>query len=534
MNVGKGASATANGPNLVKSLARFGFGLALALCSSLLTRVLPAGGTLAVVDWSVAIHLLNALVGGPLAWLGGVAGELATISRFGVPRPRGLALVAGMALPGLAALLLRRRVRHRPVGSSLRALDSYGVLFSFALVGGLVGGTLASYLTFRGFHPFAALIWIAGSMAGTLLAVPLLLTAVEVWLPGLLVEPGATGASPWRLAGGRRRFVAALVGTLLLGLVVALLGRQLPAAEGWLHLLLVLPVLWAAEYGGQRAGVVAASIAGLSFLAVRTLVPHPGTAFAGHLEALGVLPPLILFSLIGAVRGAAWERERALTASLETANRKLREDLEQTVRAFSTAIEAKDHYTDEHVNRVGEYALAVGRRLGLAGEDLVALHWAAMLHDLGKIGVPEQVLNKPGPLSEAERQRVLEHPEIGARILSHIPGMRAAAPLVLHHQERWDGRRDGLYPGYPTGIAGEQIPLGARVIAVVDTFDALTSDRPYRRARPFDEAVAELEREGGRQFDPRVVEVFVELLAERPWAVAGETMPNSARALCGG
>jgi HD-GYP domain-containing protein (c-di-GMP phosphodiesterase class II) len=284
-----------------------------------------------------------------------------------------------------------------------------------------------------------------------------------------------------------------------------------------LLLLLILPVVWGAERAGLRGGVTAASVAGLSLLALRTLAPPEGRALDAHLEALATLPPLVLFSLVGALRGAAWDRERALAASLERANRELRDELEQSVRALSSALEAKDAYTDEHVARVAGYALALGRDFGLAGAGLEALGWAARLHDLGKIGVPERVLGKPGPLDAEERALVRRHPEIGARILSHLPGMSAAAPLVLHHQERWDGGREGPFAGYPSGLAGDAIPLGARIIAVVDAFDAMTTDRPYRAARPLEVAVEELRRESGRQFDPVVVERFLDLLARRPW-----------------
>jgi HD-GYP domain-containing protein (c-di-GMP phosphodiesterase class II) len=112
---------------------------------------------------------------------------------------------------------------------------------------------------------------------------------------------------------------------------------------------------------------------------------------------------------------------------------------------------------------------------------------------------------------------VERHPEIGARILENVEGLEGAAPLVRHHQERYDGRSDGEFPGYPRGIAGEAIPLGARIIAVVDAFDAMTTDRAYRRARPAARAADVLRDERGRQFDPRVVDVFLELLEERPW-----------------
>jgi HD-GYP domain-containing protein (c-di-GMP phosphodiesterase class II) len=159
----------------------------------------------------------------------------------------------------------------------------------------------------------------------------------------------------------------------------------------------------------------------------------------------------------------------------------------------------------------------VGEGMGVAGHDLEMLFFASMLHDIGKIGVPESVLGKPSGLDLEEARAMRRHPEIGARILRDLDVLRDAAPLVLHHQERYDGRRDGKYPGYPSGIAGEAIPLGSRIIAVVDAFDAMTTDRPYRKALAPETAVGELRREAGRQFDPRVVETFVALLAEHPW-----------------
>jgi HD-GYP domain-containing protein (c-di-GMP phosphodiesterase class II) len=166
---------------------------------------------------------------------------------------------------------------------------------------------------------------------------------------------------------------------------------------------------------------------------------------------------------------------------------------------------------------VSAFAHEVGRRLGLAERDLELLQIASALHDIGKIGIPEHVLNKPGRLDADERTVIERHPEIGARILENVDGLQSAAALVLHHQERYDGCRDSDFPGYPAGLAGEAIPLGARIIAVVDAFDAMTTDRAYRRARPVEAAVEVLRQERGRQFDPAVVKAFVELLAERPW-----------------
>lgn len=184
----------------------------------------------------------------------------------------------------------------------------------------------------------------------------------------------------------------------------------------------------------------------------------------------------------------------------------------RTVVELLVALHAVDPSTTDHLWRVAERATALGQALGLSHDELRILWYAALLHDVGKIGVPDEVLRKEGALTATERAVVQLHPEIGALLLEEIEGLEAAAPLVLHHQERYDGRRDGCYPGYPAGLAGEAIPLGARILAVVDAFDAMTSDRPYRPGLSPDAAVEELRREAGRQFDPGVVAAFLAVL----------------------
>jgi putative nucleotidyltransferase with HDIG domain len=179
------------------------------------------------------------------------------------------------------------------------------------------------------------------------------------------------------------------------------------------------------------------------------------------------------------------------------------------------ALHEIDPPTLDHQWRVARRAVALGEALGLGDRETRALWYGGLLHDIGKIGVPEEVLGKRGPLTRTERAQVQIHPELGAAILEDLEGLEEVARLVLHHQERWDGRRDTRYPGYPTGLAGEAIPLGARILAVVDAYDAMTSDRPYRRGLPPRTAAAELQRAAGRQFDPRVVAAFLGVVEEQ-------------------
>ncbi len=184
----------------------------------------------------------------------------------------------------------------------------------------------------------------------------------------------------------------------------------------------------------------------------------------------------------------------------------LTEAFQGTVAVLADAIEAKDPYTRGHCENVADLAVKVGKRLGLGGADLESLKYAALLHDVGKIAVADSILLKPGRLSGEEYETICRHSVIGRDLVSRIPGLSSVAPLVLYHHERVDGT------GYPKGLRGEDIPLGARIIAVVDALDAMISVRPYRTARTLLEAIDELHRCAGVQFDPLVVAVVEQIL----------------------
>jgi HD-GYP domain-containing protein (c-di-GMP phosphodiesterase class II) len=171
--------------------------------------------------------------------------------------------------------------------------------------------------------------------------------------------------------------------------------------------------------------------------------------------------------------------------------------------ALSEAVEACDPYTRGHSRRVARMAYDVGLRLGCDEVRLSLLRLGGALHDVGKLAVSDAVLNKPGPLTADEILMVRAHPEIGARMVALDKSLLPSLPAVLHHHERWDGE------GYPTGRAGVEIPLEARVLAVVDSFDAMTSDRPYRLAMPAEDAIEEVDRCAGTQFDPDVAVAFL-------------------------
>jgi len=183
----------------------------------------------------------------------------------------------------------------------------------------------------------------------------------------------------------------------------------------------------------------------------------------------------------------------------------LRESYEATLDAMVSAIESRDCETKHHCRRVQAYATLVAGRMGVKGETLRDVNYGALLHDVGKIGVPDKILLKPGKLTEDEWKVMRNHTLIGYKMISRIKFLKGAADVVLYHHERWDGK------GYPYGIAGESIPLSARIFSVVDAYDAITSKRVYKDAIPSATARAEIERCAGEQFDPRVVESFLKI-----------------------
>ena len=208
---------------------------------------------------------------------------------------------------------------------------------------------------------------------------------------------------------------------------------------------------------------------------------------------------------------------RRKNEELEGANREilqmsetLRDTYDGTLEALVTALDARDRETKGHSTRVTDYTLDVARRLGLqsgtpAWEDLKR---AALLHDVGKIGVSDFILHKPGPLTPEEWEEMRRHPAIGYEMLKGVRFLARPTEIVLSHHERFDGK------GYPRGLAGDEVPLGARIFAVADTFDAMTSDRPYRRALPWETARDEIVRHSGSQFDPQIVEAFLQAYGE--------------------
>lgn len=210
---------------------------------------------------------------------------------------------------------------------------------------------------------------------------------------------------------------------------------------------------------------------------------------AGADDFLG--KPVDRIELLARVRSAL--KLKAVYDGLERA--------EQVIFSLAAAVEAKDAYTGPHTQRVGRSAQRIGERLGLAEAETETLLQGGLVHDIGKIGVPDSVLLKPGPLTEEEMTTMRQHPVIGAEIVKPLASAAALVPIIRHHHERYDGT------GYPDGLAGEEIPLPARIVAVCDAYDALISDRPYRQGRSREEALEVLRRGAGRQWDTDLIDL---------------------------
>jgi putative nucleotidyltransferase with HDIG domain len=213
---------------------------------------------------------------------------------------------------------------------------------------------------------------------------------------------------------------------------------------------------------------------------------------AGWEMSILVLPAVYVIYRSYCMHLGRWEDEKRHLEDLASLNMR-------TIETLALAIEAKDHTTGDHLQRVRIYAMELGKDLGLSASEMQALQAASVLHDIGKLAVPEAIISKPGKLTPEEFEKMKIHPIVGAEIVEQVRFPYPVAPIVHSHHEKWDGS------GYPDGISGEEIPIGARILSAVDCLDALASDRQYRRALPLDEAMAHVVRESGKAFDPRVV-----------------------------
>ncbi|GAB4282707.1 MAG: HD-GYP domain-containing protein [Coriobacteriia bacterium] len=395
---------------------------------------------------------------------------IAAASLLLIPWPR----VAAGAWPGVILLAVLSLVAES-TASRLPVTGSVSLALAFVLAALMYGGPMGalavaltgSILELREHKEVIRLVFNAAQLTVTVLSG----AAVYLALGGEMLA----GASPSVAAGS---IVPALLAAL-----------AMQAANFFMVVLVValssdMPIL--AVWRSQQAS----TFAGGFFVALLLgIVLSQVIVTAGIPGALLLAAPFLL-------------ARRTFRAYLE-----LREAYADTVRSLVTTIEAKDPYTKGHSERVAKYATMIAEHLGWSHEDARRLEYAALLHDVGKLAVPTTTLMKPGTLDEAEYAGVRAHPEVGAHIVRSVESLGDVAALVSGHHERPDGA------GYPLGLRGQEIPIGSRVLAVADAFDAMTSHRAYRDALPFREACEELRRCAGTQFDPLVVEALVTRLS---------------------
>jgi putative nucleotidyltransferase with HDIG domain len=299
------------------------------------------------------------------------------------------------------------------------------------------------------------------------------------------------------------------------------------------------PVVGARDFPAAmpRAGnplkVALAIVAGLSAIAIAVLLGALYSLTIGSGKSLDGLvrdvqittaaimtaEAAVLWLVLKRAYGRNSDQMAAQARALEAALSESESAYDSTLRALSMALDVRDRETEGHAQRVARYMDLMARELRSPKLDVRTLRRGALLHDVGKIGIPDEILRKTGELDGAQWRIMKRHPAYGARILAGIPYLSGAAEIVHHHHERFDGS------GYPDGLAGEDIPLGARVFALADALDAMTSDRPYRRAMSLEDAVTEIERCSGKQFDPAIVSAFLRIPVERLAAVRSDAGP---------
>ena len=253
-----------------------------------------------------------------------------------------------------------------------------------------------------------------------------------------------------------------------------------------------------------------------------------GLSFLHRIKGNADLPPVIMLTgqgdervAVEAMRYGAYDyfpkssiTSEILGHAVHRALEKFRlseqlESAEHVIFTLAAAVEAKDATTEGHIYRMTSYAVQLGQALSLDEHQLLLLRYGGVMHDIGKIGVSEAILAKPGPLTEGEWEEMRQHPIIGEAICAPLRFSHKVGPIIRHHHERWDGK------GYVDSLAGEEIPFLARVISIVDAFDAMTTDRPYRKALPLDEAIHRLSEGAGTQWDPHITHAFLNLVQRK-------------------
>ena len=402
---------------------------------------------------------------------------------------------------------------NNKVSMSLGYIPTFLIIFSMGPIAGCLAA-ICNIVTvnkkapvYR--HLFNAAVLLISAFTAMLILRPFGL-APGGWDPLALARTGEPLRLFIPLAGiGLASSAYYLVNTGLVSSAVALTSEGNPYAV-WRK-----QFLWAAPayYAGASCATVILTV--LPYFSGHTSNKIVVLAFLAFLLAAVPIPTIIYLvyryhTQLDEAHQASIDALRLSAEELERKNDQLQQLYTSTVESLALAIDAKDRYTKEHIQRVKGFAVLIAEELGLTGDDLKAVETGALLHDIGKLAVPEHILTKPGRLSDEEFAKVKAHPDMGARILEPVQFPFPVMPIVRHHHERWDGK------GYPDGLMGEEIPLGGRILAVADVYDALTSDRSYRQGWTHERSIAHLRENAGTHFDPAVVKAFLAVVEQTP------------------
>jgi putative nucleotidyltransferase with HDIG domain len=303
-----------------------------------------------------------------------------------------------------------------------------------------------------------------------------------------------------KINGSRNKiiFLACVIGIIAL---LHYLTPTEPHAFHKLHIILrklyFLPPVIAAAWFGLRGACVTAFVVSVLFV-LHAFLDWPGN----YMEQANQVGELAGFWVAGVISGWMFDRQRSLLLDLANAN-------EETLLGLVSALDLRERNTRLHSQRVREYTELIADRFGVDKKAKREIGFGALLHDVGKIAVPDQILLKPDKLTDDEWKEMRKHPDAGYRIVKRIGFLKEAAEVVHAHHERYDGK------GYPRGLKGDEIPLGARLFMVADVYDALTSVRPYRSPMMYEEAAAEIKRQSGSHFDPAIVDTFIAIAPEQ-------------------
>lgn len=288
-----------------------------------------------------------------------------------------------------------------------------------------------------------------------------------------------------------------------------------------------IAVIWGARTWNKLGGGLIGLVAGIMLGPLMPLTVHPFhlQATSNWLVRTGVLV------LMGLLMGYLFQYLKRQQERISDQVHDIEHISTDLILALAHTIELRDPYTNGHCHRVADMSRLIGERMGLSKMELRNLYWAGLIHDIGKIAIPESVLNKPGKLDAREYSMVKQHPVMGEWVLSHTQNAHLYRDGVVAHHERWDGN------GYPHGLRETQIPLQGRILAVADTFDAISSDRPYRGRMPFEKCMEIMRSGRGTQFDPAILDVFLEIITSNvpisstwsmSWGESLETKQQSA------